>query len=112
MRMRIGSGLRHRRLTLATLAILGCGTPAASRRESVLWREVHRAAVQHDGEPVRLGDGVLDRTTLVREVLRRNPDVTAAREALRAALAEVPRARAFDDPVLSYEVAPLSAVGD
>lgn len=52
---------------------------------------------------------VLDRDNLLAAVLDRNPSLAAAREALRAAEARAPQARALMDPTVSAGVAPLSA---
>ena len=52
--------------------------------------------------------GPLDRGALIRAVLARNPGMDAMREAWRAAAADVRRAGALDDPMVTYEVAPLS----
>lgn len=57
--------------------------------------------------PVDLGP-VLERGALVREVLSRNPRVDVARSAAEAAAAHVAVARALEDPMVGYEVAPLS----
>ncbi len=50
----------------------------------------------------------LTREALVAEVLARNPEVSAAESAWRAALARVPQAAGLDDPMASYAIAPLS----
>ncbi len=54
----------------------------------------------------------LDRISLIREVLTRNPSVEAARQAWRAALAEHPQATALPDPALEYSTAPLTIRSD
>lgn len=53
----------------------------------------------------------LDRAALVRAVLERNPTVEARRQAWRAMLSRYPRERAYDDPMVTYELAPLSLSG-
>ena len=58
------------------------------------------------------GQEHLDRGRLVRAVLARNPGIAAAREAWRAALARVPQDSALDDPMVQYQIAPLSLDGD
>jgi outer membrane protein TolC len=58
-------------------------------------------------EPLQ-GARVLDRAELIREVLERNPGLAAAREAWRAAQARPEQTTALEDPMLRYEVAPLS----
>ncbi len=50
----------------------------------------------------------LDRTRLIREVLAKNPSVEARRHAWRAARAQKRAVDSWDDPMLGYEVAPLS----
>ena len=65
------------------------------------------------GEPVRFDTGApLQRDVLVRAVLERNPDLEAAREAWRVALAEHPQARSLEDTMTSYSLAPLSIRSD
>ena len=54
----------------------------------------------------------LRRATLVTAVLERNPDVEAARQAWRGALARHPQARALQDTMASYSLAPLSIGSD
>ncbi|MFZ1865525.1 MAG: TolC family protein [Polyangiales bacterium] len=60
-------------------------------------------------EPVFFpSDSPLQREALVRAVLERNPNLEAARQAWRAALAEHPQARSLQDTRASYTLAPLS----
>lgn len=100
---------------LMTSVTIGCAAGGGTR-EDALWRQYRDAgrarAAQADGAELFATDKHLDRETLVAAVLARNPSVDAAREALRAALAEIPQATAFDDPMLGYELAPLSVAGD
>jgi cobalt-zinc-cadmium efflux system outer membrane protein len=58
------------------------------------------------------GAAHLDRAVLVAEVLRRNPTAQAARAGWRAARSRVAQERGLDDPMLSYEIAPLSLFAD
>lgn len=58
------------------------------------------------------GATVLDRRALIEAVLARNPDIDAARAAWRRSLARIPQESAFDDPMVSYSMAPLSITGD
>lgn len=101
---------------LLTTAILGGCAVAARKREDALWREyrdgARAAETRADGAALFTSDKELDRSALVAAVLARNPSVAAAREALRAALAEIPQATALEDPMVGYEVAPLSVRGD
>jgi outer membrane protein, heavy metal efflux system len=107
----------------ATLRIVGVigitltGCSAGGRqRQDALWREYRQLAPARDASELNaelFADAkVLERTALVSAVLARNPSVAAAREGLRAALAEVPQASAFPDPTVAYELAPLSVTGD
>jgi hypothetical protein len=95
--------------------VIGCRV-GAQQREEALWREYRELARVRDadGDAAALFAGVaeLDRAAVVRAVLARNPSVAAAHEGLRAALAEIPQATALDDPMVGYELAPLSVAGD
>jgi cobalt-zinc-cadmium efflux system outer membrane protein len=55
-----------------------------------------------------LNGPALDRAAYVRAVLHRSRSIESARQAWRAAMARVRQAGAFDDPMVSLEVAPLS----
>lgn len=111
MRATLGAPIAGLTLTILTT---GCATSMSSR-EDALWREYRaqgsRAEVRDDAR-LFAGDAPLDRAALVEAVITRNPSVDAARAALRAALSEIEQARAFDDPTLGYEIAPLSVTGD
>ncbi len=54
------------------------------------------------------GHRTLQREVVVQEVLARNPDLEAMRQAARMAEGQVSQARALVDPMLSVSVAPLS----
>ena len=99
-------------LSITSLTI-GCAAGASTREDS-LWSEYRRSggALDMRADALFRGDTQLNREALIQSVLARNPSVNAAREALRAALAEVPQATAFEDPMVGYELAPLSIVGD
>ena len=99
---------------LTTFLTTGCAA-GAHQREDALWRgyrELAGAPEAHDDAPLFAGDKQLDREKLVRAVLARNPSIAVAREGLRAALEEVPQATALDDPMIGYELAPLSIGSD
>ena len=102
-------------LSLVTSISIGCAANSRTR-EDALWREyreVGRArSTQVDGAALFATEQPLDRAAVVAAVLARNPSVDAAREALRAALAEIPQATALDDPMVGYELAPLSIASD
>jgi cobalt-zinc-cadmium efflux system outer membrane protein len=86
----------------ATAAIVA--VPAAYAGESPADPGAHDASFA--------GAAELDRAALVQEVLRRNPSLQAAAAAWRAARARVAQERSFDDPMLAYEMAPLSISDD
>ncbi len=52
----------------------------------------------------------LDRGLVIREVLAKNPDIDARRAAWRAARSKGRQVDSLDDPMLGYEIAPLSVV--
>lgn len=112
MRARVSGLIVGLSLTSVTI---GCAA-GASTREDALWREYRASsraqARQADGAALFAGAPHLQREELVEAVLARNPSVNAAREALRAALAEVPQMTALADPMVGYELAPLSIAGD
>jgi outer membrane protein, heavy metal efflux system len=102
-------------LTIGLVVVGGCAT-AASRREESLWQTYRELAQPKNtpasGSTLFASSAVLDRGELVRAVLAHNPNVAVAREALRAMLAEIPQMAALADPMLGYELAPLSIAGD
>jgi outer membrane protein TolC len=64
-------------------------------------------------EPVSFDvDAPLEREALVLAVLARNPNLEAARQAWRAALAEHPQARSLEDTRANYLLAPASVRSD
>ncbi len=52
----------------------------------------------------------LDRETVIRAVVERNPTIEAARQAWEVAREREPQLSSLDDPVVSYSFAPLSIV--
>lgn len=98
------------------MLLAACSAAPSARRRDALWTEYRRSArtaeARGDGASLFAEAEVLDRGALIESVLARNPDVDAAREGLRAALAEVDAATSLDDPMISYEVAPLSVAGE
>ena len=115
--MRARTGIAMAIMTVSPLAMAACGTSATGRGYQEMLGEYDRLGPPEpdrgDGEGGAVVEGAaLDRAALVRAVLESNPDVEAARQAWRAALAEVPQAEALEDPMLEYAVAPLSIVGD
>ena len=54
--------------------------------------------------------GRLDRETVIRAVVERNPTIEAARQAWEVARQREPQLTSLDDPVVSYSFAPLSIV--
>lgn len=93
----------------ALVAAVGCASVLDRRHDyDTMLGELHRD-VRPEAD-IALGDH-LDRDALVRAVLARNPSVAAMRQAWRAATADVRRAGALDDPMVTYEIAPLSIAG-
>lgn len=100
----------------SSLLLVACSAGTDARRRDALWTEYRRDArameARRDDANLFADGSALDRDALIANVLARNPSVGAAREGLRAALAEVETMTALDDPMVTYEVAPLSVVGD
>lgn len=103
-----------RRWTFAVLCsvLFGCAGQQGERydRMAAALRKTPatpRSGAERDGPPFERA-AALERRAFVREVLRRNPSIEAARQAWRAALAEYPQRTALDDPMLEYSFAPLS----
>jgi outer membrane protein TolC len=113
-----GGLICHRNIAAALAALLiGCASSAQERRYGEMLGELSRTAVPArkpvgDGRDLFAGQAQLERAALVAAVLERNPDVDSARQAWRAALAEVPQSTAIEDPMLSYSFAPLSIFDD
>jgi outer membrane protein TolC len=95
---------------LLGLGVCACATPADDTRYTQMSREWRSAGprVAGAGEPDGLFAGAarLERDELVRQVLERNPSLAAAHFAWLAALERYPQARALDDPMLGYSIAP------
>jgi len=97
-------------------SLVGCGT--ASGRASYVGPSMPRSqgsdqqlpALGPSEKPVgrELAGPVLERGAFVRAVLRNNPSMESARQGVRAALARVRQAGAFEDPMLELGLAPLS----
>ena len=102
------------RAVVATVPVLftfGCAGVEGSRERDAMIETLSksgsqsRLSVEHD---VAFVGGTLDRAALVTAVLARNPDLDVARETWRATIAAYPTAAAISDPMVTYEVAPLS----
>ncbi|MEZ4402132.1 MAG: TolC family protein [Kofleriaceae bacterium] len=95
-------------------SLVACGAPvgAAGRDHNTLapLRHVERSTAVDVTRVVEAPYLELD--ALVAAVLARNPALEAARQRAHAAEAGVAAAGAFDDPMLTYEIAPLSVAGD
>jgi len=102
---------------LSCAVLFGCAGNEARRYDRM--RAAYRdsagaeavAEPEYDALPFP-ADAPLEREALVREVLRRSPDIEAARQAWRANLVRYPQASAFQDPMLEYEFAPMSIGAD
>jgi outer membrane protein, heavy metal efflux system len=93
------------------MVLAGCATTSRERYDAMRV-EVDRAVIVDERPPVA-DDGVphgpvLERAAYVRAVLARNRSIEAARQSWRAAIGRVRQSGAFDDPMVSLEVAPLS----
>lgn len=105
------------RMLIGVLSVLtGCTASITTRRDydSMLGevRLSDRARADSDTRGAGLVTAkVLDRRALIEAVLAANRELAAMREAWRASLAEARGATALDDPMVSYEIAPLSIVG-
>lgn len=110
---------------LVCAALSGCASPAALARHDAA---VARYQASLRSESVELTSGVsdrlgavapdapgdaarLDRDALIAAVLQVNPEIDMARHAWEAALARFPQSRAWEDPMVMYGAAPLSAAG-
>jgi len=101
-------------LALAAL-LAGCVGPGLAARERSLAQRLEGSApavIADAGDDPFRGHATLERSALVREVLRRNPGLEAARSAWRAALARFPQETAFADPVLDTAIGPASFGSD
>lgn len=94
--------------TLLCAALVGCGGAATGGDVRYADAEVGGSQPARKPERQLLELGRLDREALVRAVVARNPDVETARQSYRAARARQPQAEALPDPMLLYELAPLS----
>jgi outer membrane protein TolC len=96
----------HALVLLAPL-LWSCAGPGAitHHQQRQAWERSAPAPAQ--GDPFA-GHATLERGAVVTAVLARNPTIAAARWAWRAALARHPKETALDDPMLGYELAPLS----
>lgn len=98
-------------VVVGTSLLMGCaGGTGATRHHALLseYRELQAPRVRLDDATLFAETEELERGALIQAVLARNPDVAAAREAFRAALGELEQATALEDPMLTYEIAPLS----
>ncbi|MDH3225519.1 MAG: TolC family protein [Thermoleophilia bacterium] len=108
MRTRFARAAFSAALALAAAAALPACLGSDAYRQ--MGRELAAAPPppREDGPDPFAGETFLRRDAVLREVLRRNPSIHAARSAWRAALARYPQARSLDDPRVAYGVAPLS----
>jgi outer membrane protein TolC len=102
----------HALRALALLAPLlwGCAGPGQTTRYRSLedaWLRAAPAQAGRGDDPFA-GHATLERGALIDAVLARNPSIESARWAWRAALARHPQQTSLEDPMLEYEVAPLS----
>lgn len=104
-------------LALCAPLVSACATTGLHERYDTLTQELQRADAEAHGEAEAEVDlatgpgGSLSRSAFVRAVLARNPDLAAAREAWRMAVAQYEAAGRPPDPTVSYSFAPLSIGG-
>jgi outer membrane protein TolC len=91
--------------------LAGCTGPGLYTRERSLAQRLEDSApsapLEADADPFR-GHASLDRAALIREALRRNPGLAAARSAWAAAMARPAQESALEDPMLDGSIAPAS----
>lgn len=97
----------------ALLAVAGCaGSLDRTHDYDTMLGALRRDdTARPDGDPALAAvtsAPALDRGALVRAVLARNPSLGAMRAAWHAAAADVRAAGTFEDPMITYELAPLS----
>jgi outer membrane protein, heavy metal efflux system len=94
------------------MLLAGCATTTGRGTDDAMRIESEHASVEDEpqlAEDDHVLDGpVLERAAYVRAVLRRNRSIEAARQSWRAAIGRVRQSGAFEDPMVSVEVAPLS----
>jgi outer membrane protein, heavy metal efflux system len=105
-----------RKLICVLSVLTGCTASITSRHDySTMLGELRQSERARDTSASRVANlasaKALDRRVLIEAVLAANRDVESMRQAWRASLAEARGAGALDDPILSYEVAPLSITG-
>lgn len=103
--------------------VLPAGVVSAADRETYdalkedAWKPVGEIRLETTGaapvadlsdEAIALGGNALSLGLLLEQVQRRNPSLDEALNSWRAALARYPQEKALDDPMLSYNVAPLT----
>ncbi len=92
------------------MILLGCAASGRGTYEALVDGE--EVAASGDPRPApderALSGPVLERGAYVRAVLGRNRSLESARQGWRAAIARVRQSGAFDDPLVTLEVAPLS----
>lgn len=100
------------RIKIALLALVaGCTATTSKPYDSMLGelRRDDRSRADSSAAITAIDRAsTLDRQTLIRAALAANRDLAAIREGWRAAVAAIPAVGAFDDPMVSYELAPLS----
>ncbi len=92
------------------IVLLGCATTGTGSYDSMP-AEADRGVAddrQQADDNAALNGPVLDRSAYVRAVLGRSRSIESARQAWRAAIARVRESGAFEDPMVTFEVAPLS----
>ncbi len=96
---------------LPMILLTGCATAGSETYASMRLESEHTATtgtLQRAEDDQVLSGPVLERAAYVRAVLHRNRSVEAARQSWRAAVARARQSGAFEDPMVTLEIAPLS----
>jgi outer membrane protein, heavy metal efflux system len=114
----ISCALRRVLCWTPALLLIGCATTGAQSHDGS-WQG--RVAIRIDGARGRtldqlqqadddraLSGPVLEREAYLRAVLHRNRSIESSRQAWRAAIARMKQSGAFEDPMVTLEMAPLS----
>lgn len=105
------------RMLIGVLSVLtGCTASISSRPDyNAMLGEIRQSERAREASDTRVANlasaKALDRHALIEAVLAANRDIEAMRQAWRASLAEARGAGSIEDPMLSYEFAPLSIAG-
>lgn len=110
---RVDAVQRSAVFTVAVFGAAACGPSSSGYGDQLAsYRRAQPPAATDDGRGLFGDADVLEVEPLLDAVLARNPNIARARAGWRGALARFPQATTFDDPTLSYSLAPLSIGSD